>query len=81
MTDSEDPLVRFLSADDFGELRRLLHEHPGLLDDGTLARARQIGASSPDERSGRLVAERISLLRRCRDGGIDQAFRGTLSPE
>jgi hypothetical protein len=72
---SEAALFEFIQTTDLGDAYGILANHPALLSDLALDKARQVITDQTDERAARRIAERVWLLNRCRQLGIDRVFR------
>ncbi|WP_448591613.1 CHAT domain-containing protein, partial [Thermoflexus hugenholtzii] len=68
-------ILAFLQARTWSESRRVVEEHPELLSDEADALLGQLIAAQEDASARRDLEERRALLRRCREVGIESAFR------
>ncbi len=75
-----EPLVAFLQARTWLESRRVVEEHPQLLSDEADALLGQLIAAEENADVRRYLEEHRALLRRCREVGVERAFREKTAP-
>jgi tetratricopeptide (TPR) repeat protein len=73
-------LQEFISAPTWAESRRVLEQHPEILDDGPDALLEELAQARENLQARQAVEEHRTLLRRCRQMGIDAAFAGIAPP-
>ncbi len=73
-------ILAFLQARTWSESRRVVEEHPELLSDEADALLGQLIAAQEDANARRYLEEHRALLRRCREVGIESAFREKTDP-
>ncbi|SNB67692.1 hypothetical protein SAMN02746019_00013820, partial [Thermoflexus hugenholtzii JAD2] len=73
-------ILAFLQARTWSESRRVVEEHPELLSDEADALLGQLIAAQEDANARRYLEERRALLRRCREVGVERAFREKTEP-
>ena len=73
-------ILAFLQARTWSESRRVVEEHPELLSDEADALLGQLIAAQEDANARRYLEEHRALLRRCREVGVERAFREKIAP-
>lgn len=78
----EAVLFQFVDEDNWSEKQRILEQHPELLDDRLIALledGKRVGEAIHHEEDAHAFAEHITLLHRCREVGVKQAFAEALA--